>query len=84
MTRKFIPYANEADAIGIGNLEVENRLDRVSLMGDVVLTKDKTGLALALALQALINDIVSVLQAETQLPDTVEIIPPGSISNPFA
>lgn len=84
MTGKFVPYANEADAIGIGNLEIENRLDRVSLMGDVVLTKDKTGLALALELQALIGDIVSALQAEAQLPDTVEITPPGSINNPFA
>jgi hypothetical protein len=84
MSEKFVPYANEADALGIGNLEVENRLDRVVLMGDVVLTKDKTGLALALALQTLIDDVVNALQAEAQLPDAVEITPPDSVDNPFA
>ena len=56
MTGKFVPYANEADVIGIGNVEVENRLDRVSLMCDVVLTKDQVGLALARQLHSLIGD----------------------------
>jgi hypothetical protein len=46
MTQEFEPYANEADVLRIGDLEVENRIDRVSLTGDVVLTKDKAGLVL--------------------------------------
>ncbi len=46
MTQEFDPYANEADVLRIGDLEVENRLDLVSLTGDIVLTKDKAGLAL--------------------------------------
>lgn len=37
----FKPYANESEVIRIGALEVENRTDRVSLTGDVVLTRDK-------------------------------------------
>lgn len=47
MTEKFKPYANEADVLRIGELEIENRVDRVTLTGDVELTRDKAGLALA-------------------------------------
>ena len=30
MTQEFMPHANEADVMRIGNLEIENRVDRVS------------------------------------------------------
>ena len=53
MSDEFKPYANESDVIRIGDLEIENRVDRVTLTGDVVLTRDQTGLALAKELQAL-------------------------------
>ncbi|MEO8118671.1 MAG: hypothetical protein ABI606_05030 [Rhodoferax sp.] len=46
MTQAFALYANEADVLRIGDPEIENRLDRVSLTGDVVLTKDKVKLFL--------------------------------------
>lgn len=55
MTQEFEPYANEADVLRIGDLEIENRMDRVSLTGDVVFTKDKAGLTLAKELQSLIG-----------------------------
>lgn len=77
------PYANESDVIRIGDLEVENRLDRVTLTGDLVLTKDKAGLALALELQSLVGRVVRALRAEKQLPDTVEIAPAEVVKNPF-
>jgi len=47
MTKPFKPYANEADVLRIGELEIENRVDRVTLTGDVVLTRDQAGLAVA-------------------------------------
>ena len=84
MTEQFKPYANEADVLRIGDLEIENRVDRVSLTGDVVLTKDKAGLALARELQVLINDVVKALEAEKQLPETVELKPADIVKNPFA
>lgn len=77
------PYANESDVIRIGDLEVENRLDRVTLTGDLVLTKDKAGLALALELQSLVGRVVRALRAEKQLPETVEIAPAEVVKNPF-
>ncbi|MBK5207802.1 MAG: hypothetical protein JJD98_21190 [Polaromonas sp.] len=84
MTQDFEPYANEADVLRIGDLEIENRVDRVSLTGDVVLTKDKAGLTLAKELQSLIGRIVSALEAEKKLPATVELKAVETVKNPFA
>ena len=84
MTQEFEPYANEADVLRIGDLEVENRIDRVSLTGDVALTKDKAGLALAKELQSLMGRIVNALEAEKQLPETIELKVTETVKNPFA
>lgn len=84
MTQEFVPYANESDVLRIGGLEIENRIDRVSMTGDVVLTKDKAGLALAKELQSLLGDIVKALEADKQLPVTVELKATETVKNPFA
>jgi uncharacterized protein YuzE len=84
MTEKFKPYDNETDVLRIGGLEVENRIDRVSMNGDVVITKDKDGLALAKELQSLLGDIVKALEADKQLPVTVELKATETVKNPFA
>jgi hypothetical protein len=79
---KFVPYANESDVRRIGNLNIENRLDRVSIDGDIELTLNKVGLADAKLLKVLLDDIISKLEAES-LPDT---LPPPAIDtvvNPF-
>ena len=84
MTEKFKPYDNEADVLRIGDLEIENRVDRVTITGDVVLTKDKAGLALAKELQSLIDSVVTALEAEKKLPDAVELKAAKTVKNPFA
>ena len=84
MTEKFKPYANEADVLRIGELEIENRVDRVTLTGDVVLTRDKAGLVLARQLQALVDGVVKALEADKQLPDVVELKAARTVKNPFA
>jgi hypothetical protein len=68
----------------VDDLEIENRIDRVSLTGDVVLTKDKGGLTLAKELQTLIGCIVKALEAEKQLPETVALKKTDTVKNPFA
>ena len=83
MTQKFEPYTNEVDVHRIGDLEVENRLDRVKLTGDVVITKDKAGLALAKELQLHIGRVVKTLEAEKHLPETVELKVTETVKNPF-
>jgi hypothetical protein len=79
---KFIPYKNESDVLHIGGLTIENRLDRITVSGDIDLTADKTGLADARALQQLLTDIVGKLERQ-QLPD--QLPPPAitSVANPF-
>ena len=84
MAAKFTPYADESEVLRIGDLEIENRVDRVSLTGDVVLTKDQAGLALAKELQALLGAIVKTLEADKDLPETVELKPTTVVKNPFA
>ncbi|MGV8898720.1 MAG: hypothetical protein ACOH2B_05670 [Burkholderiaceae bacterium] len=84
MNNDFTPFDNESDVVRIGDLEVENRIDRVSLNGDLVLTRDQAGLALARELQTLIGQVVSALVAEKQLPQTVALKSAEIVKNPFS
>ena len=84
MEQEFLPYANEADVLRIGDLEIENRVDRVSFTGDLVLTKDKAGLALAKELQSLMERVVKALEADKQLPQIVKLKVPKTVKNPFS
>lgn len=79
----FMPYANEHAVIRMGDMEIGNRIDRITLAGDLVLTRDAAGLALAKELQALINRVVDLLEADKQLPEKVNIKPAHEIKNPF-
>lgn len=81
-TPKFAPYENEADVVEIGRLMLENRLDRITLSGDVDLTADKDGLAKARLLHDLLGRVVAGLESK-DLPDR---LPPPSVqkvANPF-
>ncbi|SFV17247.1 hypothetical protein [Pseudoduganella namucuonensis] len=83
MSKKFVPYANEADVLHIGGLMIENRVDRVTITGDVDLTMDKQGLTKTRALHQLLSDVLARLDAQA-LPD--QLPPPDvkSVKNPFA
>lgn len=85
MSNDFKPFDNEADVARIGDLEVENRVDRVSITGDIFFTKDQAGLALAKEVQALIGSVVKTLEAEKQLPVAVavELKAAKTVKNPF-
>ncbi|MFC3457848.1 hypothetical protein [Massilia haematophila] len=80
--KPFVPYANEADVVHVGDLMIENRLDRITLSGDVDLTLDQAGLALARRLHALLGDVVGKLEGQ----DLPERLPPPDVQqvdNPF-
>ena len=79
---QFIPYANEADVLMIGQLTLENRLDRITIAGDLDLTADQQGLAYARQLQQLVNAIVTSLEAQ-QLPLQVTPVAATTVANPF-
>ena len=78
----FDPYANEADVLHIGLLMIENRLDRVTISGDLDLTADQTGLAKARELQAVIAAVIARLE-ERELPFRVPTPAHKTIDNPF-
>ena len=79
----LIPFANETDVFDIDDLTVENRLDRVSLYGSAILTKDRAGLHLAKQLKVMIDAVVLALEAEKNLPTQVATKPVEKIKNPF-
>ena len=80
--KKFVPYANESDVLNIGSLAIENRLDRISLSGDIDLTLDQEGLALAKQLQKLLNDVVAELE-KRELPRQLPPPEVKTVANPF-
>jgi hypothetical protein len=82
MAKKFIPYANESDVLHIGGLTVENRVDRITITGDIDLTLDKPGLADTRALHKLLSDVLAKLEA-TDLPDHLPPPDVQSVANPF-
>jgi hypothetical protein len=76
------PFENESDALQIGNLNIENRLDRVSLYGSRDITRDKEGLAHAKQLMGLLEVMIEKLE-KAELPDHVTIKPTDCVKNPF-
>ena len=80
---RITPFANEVDALAVGGLSIENRVDRISIYGSLDITRDREGLAYAERLKTFIDDMVAAMKGE-HLPATISIKPPEQISNPFA
>lgn len=78
----FKPFANSSDSIGIGELTVENRTDRIECYGNLTLTKDKAGLALAKELKKMADAVVQSLEGQN-LPDTLPPPKNDKVKNPF-
>lgn len=78
----FVPFANEADVLQVGNLAIENRLDRITLNGDVDLTFDQDGLAKARLLHQLLADVLAKLEA-APLPRSLPPPDVKTVDNPF-
>jgi hypothetical protein len=82
MPNKFLPFENESQALSFGDLNIENRVDRVSIFGSLDLTKDMRGLADALELKRLLDSVVDELK-RSNLPDSIETEAPKVVKNPF-
>lgn len=79
---KFAPFDNEADVVEIGRLALENRLDRITVSGDLDLTADKAGLEQARLLHDLLGKVVASLEAK-DLPDRLPPPEVKTVANPF-
>lgn len=79
------PFADEAATLLVGELEVENRLDRVTLQGGVDLTRDRAGLRRTRELLALLRRVERALLREGEaLPEAIETRPEERVRNPFS
>lgn len=79
----FKAFQQGDESHSIHDLTLENDLDRVSLYGDLQITKDQQGLATAKALQAYLNEIVATLEATADLPEKIETADGDEVENPF-
>lgn len=80
----FRPYADEAVTLKIGDLTIENRVDRVALFGSLDLTRDKAGLQQARVLRDLLAAVVVELeQPGTELPEATKTASTDTVKNPF-
>ena len=79
------PFADEAASTSVGDLTIENRLDRVSLYGSLDLTRDRQGLEDARCLRALLEAVLTVLEGEgDRLPGKIQSRPDvNQVPNPF-
>lgn len=83
MKRKdFRPFRNEADCIQLGELTIENRVDRVSIFGSIDLTLDKEGYKAAKELKAILDLTVAEME-KTALPEHIIVAAPETVKNPF-
>ena len=79
----FKPFENATASHAIHDLTLENQEDYVSIYGNLQLTKDQAGLQAAKVLQAFLNDVVSALEHEQNLPEKIERQDEQEIENPF-
>lgn len=80
----FKPYADEAAVLQVGDLSIENRLDRVSLVGSLDLTRDRIGLQHARRLRDLLASVVMELERQgSALPEAAKTTSTDTVKNPF-
>ncbi|SAK96726.1 hypothetical protein AWB77_05644 [Caballeronia fortuita] len=84
----FKPFANDTDVMNIAGdaINIENGTKRLTISGDLTISRDKSGLANALALQKAIGAIVEALQSDASLPAKLPdepAAPSGTADNPF-
>ena len=79
----FKAFENGTESHAIHDLTIENDVDRVNIYGNLQITKDQAGLKAALALQAIMNQLVQQRQSESDLPEHIQNNESDEIENPF-
>lgn len=80
------PFADDEGSVAIGELTAENGTARVSIYGELQITRDKAGLKQAQKLKSLVDALVEALEGDTDLPAKVADEKEATIEvkNPFA
>jgi len=81
--KMFKPFENDTESHSIHDLTLENQLDCVNIYGNLQITKDQAGLKAAKVLQSYLNEIVSHLEKQADLPEQITRQVEGEIENPF-
>jgi len=71
--QRFSPFKNDADRKQIGDLIIENRLDRISMHGSLDITMDKEGLEFAREHMKVLN-LTILTMVHTDLPDRIAAV----------
>ena len=79
----FQAFADDCSSYTLDNLTFENNADYLSVYGDIQIQRDQQGLQHLLALQQIINQAVTDLQADAALPAQLAAVPVNEIDNPF-
>lgn len=83
MAKKIIdPFRNESECLQIGDLTIENRLDRLSVYGSPDITCNKEGLKAARDLKTVIDLALAELE-KADLPDRITLVEAETVENPF-
>lgn len=81
--KRFHPFKNESECLQMGDLTIENRIDRVSIFGSIDITRDKEGLEVARQLKQVLELTLAELEG-ADLPDQITLEAPDCVENPFA
>jgi hypothetical protein len=74
---------SEKNSLSIGDLTIEDNTDRVSLYGSLNLSRDQLGLKQAKALRDILDQVISSLEAQKDLPEQLAVLQPKTVKNPF-
>lgn len=77
------PFQNESESFTMGELTIENRLDRISIYGETDITKDQEGLAKARILRDVLNLTIKELEHNPSLPRHITPAKIEMVPNPF-
>ncbi|AQU88957.1 hypothetical protein B0W47_07940 [Komagataeibacter nataicola] len=79
----LVPFADNSASRTIGGMTVENGTDSIAFYGQTDFSRDRAGLARAQALLAFMQQVVTTLEAQKDLPDALPPRKPAKVDNPF-
>ncbi|WP_018263448.1 hypothetical protein [Methylobacterium sp. WSM2598] len=84
-SRPLIPFSDDATVQTLGAFTVENGTERIVLHGSLELARDRLSLERARTLRAILEGVVTALEAQAHLPEEAPRRQPRteSVRNPF-
>lgn len=71
MQQPFMAYENDTDGFTIGELQIKNGMEIITIEGTLEITKDRQGLEAALKLKRAVDAAIDALKRDRNLPDSL-------------